>query len=116
MFVKGEKMSAGRNLQPLSYDLRLPDEAQTDALRLLDASKRIVNAALIALWPRLDEFMSDQTGPAWKQVVAMMDSPDRHGDRQWQCEAETVGRLLRAQAQRKQVFGLIKPNCKILRL
>jgi len=109
MFIKGEKMPTGRNLQPLSYDLRLPDEAQADALRLLDASKRIVNAALIALWPRLDEFMSDQTGPAWKQVVAMIDSPDRHGDRQWRCEAETVGRLLRGQAERKQVFGLIQP-------
>ncbi len=62
-------MSTGRQQQALSYDLRLPDEAQVNALRLLDASKRIINAALVALWPRLDEFMSEQTGPAWKQVV-----------------------------------------------
>jgi putative transposase len=102
-------MPTGRNLQPLSYDLRLPDEAQADALRLLDASRQVVNAALVVLWPRLDEFMGDQTGPAWKQVVAMMDSPDRHGDRQWRCEAETVGRLLRGHGERKQVFQLIRP-------
>ncbi len=76
-------MLTGRHQQALSYDLRLPDEAQVDALRLLDASKRIINAALVALWPRLDEFMSEQTGPAWKQVVAMMDSPQKHGNRQW---------------------------------
>src|SRR6266568_1194450 len=38
MFVTGAKMRAGREQQPLSYDVRLPDEAQADALRLLDAS------------------------------------------------------------------------------
>ena len=102
-------MPTGRNLQPLSYDLRLPDEAQADALRLLDASRQVINAALVTLWPRLDEFMGDQTGPAWKQVVAMMDSPQKHGDRQWRCEAETVGRLMRSQAERKQVFQLLQP-------
>jgi putative transposase len=102
-------MPTGRNLQPLSYDLRLPDEAQADALRLLDTSRQVVNAALVALWPRLDEFMGEQRGPAWKQVVAMMESPDRHGDRQWRCEAETVGRLMRGQAARKQVFQLVQP-------
>ena len=33
-------MHAGRNVQPLSYDMKLPDEAQANALRLLDASER----------------------------------------------------------------------------
>ena len=47
----------------------------------LDASRQVINAALVTLWPRLEEFMGDQAGPAWKQVVAMMDSPQRHGDR-----------------------------------
>jgi putative transposase len=102
-------MPLGRNLQPLSYDLRLPDEAQADALRLLDASRQVINAALAALWPRVDEFMGEQAGPAWKQVVAMMESPQRHGDRQWRCEAETVGRLMRSQAERKRVFQLVQP-------
>jgi len=109
MLAEAKKMPTGRHQQALSYDLRLPDEAQVDALRLLDASKRIINAALVALWPRLDEFMSEQTGPAWKQVVAMMDSPQTHGNRQWRCEAETVGRLMRSQAERKQVFQTILP-------
>jgi hypothetical protein len=29
--------------QPLSYDLRLPDAAQADALRLLDAVRMVIN-------------------------------------------------------------------------
>lgn len=95
--------------QPLSYDIRLPDEAQADALRLLDASRAVVNALLVDLWPRLDEFGGERSGPAWKQVVAMTVSPDPHGDRQFRCESETAGRLLRAQAGRKQVFQLIQP-------
>jgi putative transposase len=78
-------------------------------LRLLDASRAVVNALLARLWPRLDEFMVERSGPAWKQVVAMTGSPDPHGDRQFRCEAETAGRILRAQAQRKQVFHLIQP-------
>ncbi len=102
-------MPTSRDQQPLSYDVRLPDEAQADALRLLDASRAVVNALLMTLWPRLDEFLGERHGPAWKQVVAMADSPDPHGDRQFRCESETTGRILRAQAQRKQVFELIRP-------
>ena len=102
-------MRAGRDQQPLSYDVRLPDEVQADALRLLNASRAVVNALLVCLWPRLDEFRGERSGPAWKQVGAMTDSPDPHGDRQFRCESETAGRILRGQAARKQVFELIRP-------
>jgi hypothetical protein len=95
--------------QPLSYDLRLPDEAQADAVRLLDASRGVVKTLLMQLWPRLDEFAGERHGPAWKHVVSMIASPDPHGDRQFRCEAETAGRILRAQVERKQIFGLIQP-------
>ena len=102
-------MRAGRDFQPLSYDVRLPDEAQADALRLLDVSRAVVNALLARLWPRLDEFGGERRGPAWKQVVVMAGSPDPHGDRQFRCESETAGRILRAQYVRKQVFTRIQP-------
>jgi putative transposase len=102
-------MRAGRDYQPLSYDLRLPDEVQADALRLLDASRAVVNAALVQLWPSLDDFMAEHAGPAWKQVGECIGSPDPHGDRQWRCESETAGRIMRGQAERKQVFQLIQP-------
>jgi putative transposase len=102
-------MQASRLTQPLSYDLRLPDEAQADALRLLEVSRDVVNAALVALWPQLDAFRQEREQPAWKQVTTLMDSPDPHGSRQWRCEAETVGRILRAQASRKQIFLAIAP-------
>src|SRR6266567_4419855 len=109
MFVTGENMHAGRDQQPLSYATRLPNEAQQDALRLLDSSRSVVNAALIKLWPKLDAFLHERRGPAWKHVVELIDSPDPHGNRQWRCEAETAGRIMRGQAERKQVFALIQP-------
>ncbi|HET8852701.1 MAG TPA: hypothetical protein VFN02_09245 [Ktedonobacteraceae bacterium] len=102
-------MRDSRTHQPLTYDVRLPDEAQADALRLLDASKVVVNTALTMLWPSLDEFGSERAGPAWKQVGKYIGSPFPHGDRQWRCESEVVGRVLRAQAERKKAFELVLP-------
>ena len=102
-------MRTSRTHQPLTYDVRLPDEAQVDALRLLDASRKVVNGALALLWPHLDYFSVDRVGPAWKQVGKYMGSPQYHGDRQWRCESEVVGRVLRAQAARKQAFELVVP-------
>ena len=102
-------MRASRALQPLTYDVRLPDEAQADALRLLDASRQVVNQALTLLWPHLDEFGKRLATPAWKEVGKYLGSPDFHGDRQWRCESEAAGRLLRAQAERKKAFELIAP-------
>jgi predicted RNA-binding Zn-ribbon protein involved in translation (DUF1610 family) len=95
--------------QPLSYDLRLPDAAQADALRLLDTSRAVINQALTALWPQLDAFAAERSGPAWKRVDALLSSPEPHGSRQWRCEAEVVGRILRAQAERKQAFEQVLP-------
>jgi putative transposase len=94
-------MRAGRNFQPLSYDLRLPKAAQAAALRLLDSSREVINATVAALWDRLDEFGERETKYAYKQVTAMMGSPACHGDRQWRCEA--------GQAERKKQFALILP-------
>ena len=102
-------MRTSRTHQPLTYDVRLPDEAQADALRLLDASKVVVNTALTMLWPSLDEFGSERAGPAWKQVGKYIGSPFPHGDRQWRCESEVVGRVLRQQAERKKAFELVLP-------
>ena len=102
-------MRDSRTQQPLTYDVRLPDEAQADALRLLDESKAVVNAALTILWPHLNEFATDRVGPAWKQVGKYIGSPSPHGDRQWRCESETVGRILRQQAEREKTFDLVLP-------
>jgi putative transposase len=102
-------MRRTRAVQSLSYPLRLPDVAQADALRLLDVSRRVINQALLVLWPRLDKFAERGDGPAWKQVEGMLASPDPHGSRQWRCEAEQVGRILRAQAHRKRLFLQVLP-------
>jgi hypothetical protein len=101
-------MRASRARQPLTYDARLPDGAQVDALHLLDATVN-VNQALGYLWSSLDAFGDRAAGPAWKQVGQYLSSPRPHGDRQWRCESEAVGRVLRAQAERKKAFALIAP-------
>jgi len=100
---------ASRDQQSLSYPLRLPDEAQQDALRLLDASREVINAVMTSLWHRLDEFGTRTTTYAYKQVEEMFSSPMPHGHRQWRCEAEQAGRILRGQAERKKQFALIIP-------
>jgi putative transposase len=98
-----------RSTQSLSYPIRLPDVVQADTLRLLDVSREVINATVVALWPRLDEFGTRENKYAYKQVTAMIGSSDPHGDRQWRCEAEQAGRILRGQAERKKQFALILP-------
>jgi putative transposase len=95
--------------QSLSYPLRLPDEIQADALRLLDVSRQTINFTVMALWGRVDEFVSRTNTYAYKQVEEMLAPPGAHGHRQWRCEAEQAGRILRSQAERKQQFALILP-------
>jgi hypothetical protein len=72
-------------------------------------TRQVINTALAVLWPRLDEFAERGEGPAWKQVEGRLSSPNPHGSRLWRCEAEQVGRILRAQASRKRLFGQIVP-------
>lgn len=100
-------MRTSRAQQSLSYPLRLPDEIQADALRLLDVSREVINLTVMALWDRLDEFSTRTNSYAYKQVEEMIAPPLIHGHRQWRCEAEQAGRILRGQAERKQQFALI---------
>jgi putative transposase len=95
--------------QTLSFPIRLPDAMQAEALRLLDASRTAINAMLSELWPCLDHFATDRSGPAWKQVEQHLLHTSGHGSRQVRCEMEQAGRLLRAQATRTQVFLAILP-------
>jgi putative transposase len=102
-------MRRGHATQSLSFPIRLPDAVQADALRLLDASRQVINATVVALWSQLDEFGTRETQYAYKQVTARIGPSDPHGDRQWRCESEQAGRILRGQAERKKQFALILP-------
>jgi len=95
--------------QTLSFPIRLPDAMQVEALRLLDESTEAIHQILVELWPQLDLFVADRTGPAWKQVERHLLTRSGHGNRQERNEMEQAGRLLRAQATRKQVFHTILP-------
>jgi putative transposase len=95
--------------QSLSYPIRLPDEFQAGALRVLDGAREVENLLITTLWPKLDEFGDRSTKFAYKQVEEMISSPMPHGHRQFRCEAEQAGRILRARAERKKQFALIFP-------
>ena len=95
--------------QTLSFPIRLPDAMQAEALRMLDASRPAINEIVRDRWPDLDLFVSERTGPAWKQVERYLLKRSGHGSRQERYEMEQAGRLLRAQATRKQVFLAILP-------
>src|SRR5258706_15722249 len=82
---------------------------QAEVLRLLHASTSAINQMITDLWPDLDLFAADRTGPAWKQVEKHLLRRSGHGSRQERCEMEQAGRILRAQASRKQVFHTILP-------
>jgi putative transposase len=96
-------------MQTLAFPIRLPDGMQADALRLLDASRVAINQILVDLWPHLDLFADERTGPAWKQVEQHLLRRSGCGSRQERNEMEQAGRILRAQATRKQVFHTILP-------
>ncbi len=95
--------------QTLSFPIRLPDSMQAEALRLLDESTPAINQIIRDVWPALDLFAADRAGIAWKQVEKQLLCGSGHGSRQERCEMEQAGRILRAQATRKQVFLSILP-------
>ncbi|WP_242527373.1 hypothetical protein [Ktedonosporobacter rubrisoli] len=95
--------------QMLSFPIRLPESMQAGALRLLDVSRSSINQIIRDLWPQLEVFASDRTGPAWKQVERHLITRSGHGSRQERCEMEQAGRLLRAQASRSLLFETILP-------
>src|ERR1700686_2211056 len=95
--------------QTLSFPMRLPDAMQAEALRLLDASRAAINQIILDLWAQVDLFASNRTGPAWKQVECHLLQRSGHGNRQERNEMEQAGRILRAQATRKQVFQSVVP-------
>src|SRR5262252_4954839 len=67
--------------QPLAFPIRLPDALQEEALRLLDASCTATSELLVELWPQLDRFAAERTGPAWKQVEQYATRRSGHGRR-----------------------------------
>src|SRR5215831_1325017 len=67
--------------QPLAFPIRLPDVLQAEALRLLDASRQATSELLLELWPQLDRFAGERTGPAWKQVEQYAVRRSGHGRR-----------------------------------
>jgi hypothetical protein len=93
----------------LSYPLRLPDAVQADALRVLDASREVINATLVALWPRLDAFGTRESTYAYQQVTALIGPGSRRS-----LPARTAGpsRLRWSRCGRRTAMGARPSNCK----
>jgi putative transposase len=95
--------------QTLSFPIRLPASMQAETLRMLDESCLAINQFITDLWGELDAFATDRSGSAWKQVERHLLKRSGHGSRQERNEMEQAGRILRAQATRKQLFAVILP-------
>ncbi|PWT79012.1 MAG: transposase [Chloroflexi bacterium] len=95
--------------QTLAFPVRVPDAMQARARRVLHASREAINDIVTLLWPDLDTFAGERTSQAWKQVEQHLIQRSGHGNRQERCEMESAGRILRAQATRKQIFQTILP-------
>src|SRR6266436_304000 len=109
VLVRSKGLMIMAKTQTLSFPIRLSDSMQAEALRLLDASRIAINQIITDLWPSLDLFAAERAEPAWKHVEKQLGARSGHGSRQGRCEMEQAGRILRAQASRKQVFLAILP-------
>ena len=76
---------------PLAIPIRLPDALQAEALGLLDVSRLATSELLVELWPQLDRFATERTGPAWKQVEQYAVKRSGHGSRQERCDTRAGG-------------------------
>lgn len=103
-------MRRSRDQQALSYPIRLPDEVQANALRLLDVSREVINQVIVTLWSQLDAFGERNTVYAYKQVESMIAPPVFHGSRLWRCQAEQAGRILRGKPSGKSSLSSFFPS------
>lgn len=102
-----------RNNGPVtrSYDYRLPREVQADCLRTLDFIGPVENSLIESLWS--EEFLQDlgstcNTKYAWKWLEKRTRRPDGLPSRVWRGILEQVGRTLKSQANRRELFYFLK--------
>ena len=95
--------------QPLAYHLRLPDAAQPQAIALLSLARTLINEALVSLWPNLDH-LGRLRGARLETGGNGVCLAHRHRQSVGTLPGRTGGRILRAQADRKQQFDLDCPH------
>jgi hypothetical protein len=93
----------------LSYDLRLPEELQSPASRLLAFSLPYQQQVVDGLWAYLDEIGQVEGKHIYKALENRLPRPEGVPSRPWRCILEGAGRTLRAQADRKRIFDLLLP-------
>lgn len=94
-----------------SYDYRLPKEVQADCLRTLDLALKIENQLLKSLWAEglLKELhASCDARYVWKWLEKRLERPETLPSRVWRGILEQVGRILRVQADRQNLFYFLK--------
>jgi len=94
-----------------AYDYRLPREIQKDCLRTLGLVLPIENDLLESLWSEsfLEQLgLTCDTKYVWKWLEPRMERPEGLPSRIWRGILEQVGRTLKAQAVRLDLFRFLK--------
>ena len=97
----------------LSYDLRLPEELQSPALKLLAFCLPYEQQVVDGLWAYLDEIGQVEGKHIYKALESRLPRPEGVPSRPWRCVLEGAGRTLRAQADRKRIFDLLLPLLQV---
>ncbi|MCG2796739.1 MAG: transposase [Actinomycetia bacterium] len=93
-----------------SYDYRLPREAQTDCLRTLDFLLPVENNLIEKLWSEgfLKQLKNCDTKQVWKWLEPQLKRPKNVPSRIWRGVLEQIGRVLRTQANKQDLFYFLK--------
>ncbi|MCG2794724.1 MAG: hypothetical protein L6427_02440, partial [Actinomycetia bacterium] len=94
-----------------SYDYRLPKEVQADCLRTLDFLLPVENNLIESLWSEdfLKQLKSNRnTKQVWKWLEPQLERPDGLPSRIWRGALEQVGRILKTQADKQDLFYFLK--------
>lgn len=93
-----------------SYDYRLPKDIQTDCLRTLYFLLPVENNLLEQFWSEdfLKALKGCETKQVWKWLEPQLERPSNIPSRIWRGVLEQVGRILRTQADKQDLFYFLK--------
>jgi IS605 OrfB family transposase len=93
-----------------TYDYRLPKDIQVDCLRTLDFLLTVENDLIESLWSEqfLEQLKDSVTRQVWKWLEPQLERPADIPSRIWRGALEQVGRVLRTQADKQELFYFLK--------
>ena len=80
-----------QKVRPLSYPLRLPDEVQASAIRLLEVGLPYQQQVVDELWPHLDMIGQIKGKHIYRPLENRLPRPPEVASRVWRCILENGG-------------------------